>query len=129
MLQMQGTVARSCRPPLEDHVLVSGEQSLARTNAITINTSSHYHPITFCQLFLVSGNDAVALTQKPARARCLEVRRKTTKVEARAMSATIVPSILSPWSACKLKPGWCNSAAGRPDMLDGPDMAGSRKML
>ena len=129
MLQMQGTVARSCRPLLEEHVLVSGEQSLERTNAITINTSSHYHPITFCQRFLVSGNDAVALTQKPARARCLEVRRKTTKVEARAMSATIVPSILSPWSACKSKPGRCKSAAGRPDMLDGPDMADSRKTL
>lgn len=58
----------------------------------------------------------MVLTQKPARARCLEVRRKITKVEARAMSAIMVPNTLPPWSSYKLSPG------GGPGMLDGPDM-------
>ncbi len=45
------------------------------------------------------------------------------------MRAIIAPSILSPWSACKLNPGWCKTVDGGLDMLDGADMAGLLKML
>lgn len=54
--------------------------------------------------------------------RCLEVKRKTTKVEARTIRAIIVPIILPPWSAYSWNPGWSKTCRGGPDMLDGPDM-------
>lgn len=84
------------------------------------------HAVSDCPI--QTGN-TVLLTQKPARARCLEIRRKSTKVVARIMSAIIVPRILSPWSACRLKPGWWRTAGGGPDTLDGPDMVGSMKRV
>lgn len=52
------------------------------------------------------------------------MRRRATKVDARTISAIIIPSILSPWLACRLNPEMGGPPAGGPDMLDGADMAG-----
>lgn len=122
MLQMQGAAARHCTLWSDHGAVGDRSQRLKRTDASTINTSSHYRPSTLRQRFFLSIRSTIWLTQKPARARCLEVRRKTTKVKASTMSAIIVPSILSPWSAYRLNPGWGGTAGGGPAMLDGPDI-------
>lgn len=69
------------------------------------------------------------LTQKPARARYLETRRKVTNVEAKRISAIIVPTILSPWSAYRLNPGRWTIDGGGPEPPDDESMVGLMKMV
>ena len=89
------------------------------TVAITIRTSSHYQDRL---ANLSSGQEGRhLLTQNPARAKCLETKRKMTKVDARTIRAIITATTLSPRSAYILKPGRLNTAGGGPDILDGAD--------